>query len=659
MKRILSLITILLLPAGLPQAATSADSEAVQFFEEEAVVIAASKRAQRITETAANASVITANDIEAYGYRTMGEALQSIPGFYATDDRNYGRLWVRGFGRPGDYNSRVLLLINGHRMNDNIYGQAFIGQEFSLDMNSISRIEIVKGPGAALYGDNALFAVVNVITKTAEDAAGEQVVAEGASYGAHKEFAAVAHRFGNGLSMYASGAYRNMLGQTLRYPEFDGVNGGVSWKMNDREKNGDFYLNLSGGGWLLQGSANRRIKGIPTASFGATFNDFRSKTVDTRSFLELQRKIELSEALALTERVYYDLYDYRGYYISDNANPPPDQLTNHDSAINAWYGQETRLQYDFGKENILTVGQEYEKNAVGSQQSYSVSPYQHYLDANLTPHRWAVFVQQELKLRSDLNLTLGARHDRYKSFGKAFNPRIAAVYNPWEGNALKLMAGSAFRAPSPYEMLYSYPGTNKDNLSLRPEKVKTYEAYWEHQLPERFGSVALGYFRNHITGLISQITDPNDGMTQFVNEERILSKGVELTSHLRVSDRVSGHIGYILQKTKQLGGSRLSNSPERSGTAGLTAQLGALGATAGTEVFIIGSRRTYQDTYLPPAALLSLNLSAQPWKAGPRCYAGVHNLTNTAYRATGSAEHVQVSILQDRRNYTVGLDYKF
>ena len=85
---------------------------------------------------------------------------------YVTDDRNFSFLGARGFGKPGDYNSRILLLVNGHRVNDNVFGQAEIGAEFGLDPAMFERVEIIRGPASSLYGDSAFFAVVNVITRT-------------------------------------------------------------------------------------------------------------------------------------------------------------------------------------------------------------------------------------------------------------------------------------------------------------------------------------------------------------------------------------------------------------------------------------------------------------------------------------------------------------
>ena len=85
-----------------------------------------------------------------YGYRTLADILRSVRGFYVTNDRNYSYLGVRGFSRPGDYNARILLLVDGHRLNDNIFGAALIGTEFPLDVDLIERVEIIRGPSSSL-----------------------------------------------------------------------------------------------------------------------------------------------------------------------------------------------------------------------------------------------------------------------------------------------------------------------------------------------------------------------------------------------------------------------------------------------------------------------------------------------------------------------------
>ena len=128
-------------------------------------VFSASMYMQKVTEAPSSVTIVTADEIRGFGHRTLADILRSVRGFYVTYDRNYSYLGVRGFSRPGDYNARVLLLIDGHRLNDNVFGSALLGSEFPLDVELIERIEIIRGPSSSLYGTSAFFAVINVITK--------------------------------------------------------------------------------------------------------------------------------------------------------------------------------------------------------------------------------------------------------------------------------------------------------------------------------------------------------------------------------------------------------------------------------------------------------------------------------------------------------------
>ena len=146
-------------------------------------VFGASLRTQPATEAPSSVTFITAEQIERFGYRSLADVLRAVRGFYVTNDRNFSFLGTRGFGKPGDYNSRVLLLINGHRINDNVFGQAEVGPELGMDPSMFERIEIIRGPGSSLYGDSAFFAVVNVITKSASSLAPASMTAEIGSLG--------------------------------------------------------------------------------------------------------------------------------------------------------------------------------------------------------------------------------------------------------------------------------------------------------------------------------------------------------------------------------------------------------------------------------------------------------------------------------------------
>jgi iron complex outermembrane receptor protein len=149
-------------------------------------ITTASRYAQTSLETPAVVSVVTAEDIRAFGYRNLADVLGSMRGLYVSYDRAYHFLGNRGFATPGDYNTRVLLLVNGVRFNDNLYDQAAIGSEFPIDLDLVERVEFVPGPGSAVYGANAFFGVINVITRTGQQLSGPQVSAEAGSHGSAK-----------------------------------------------------------------------------------------------------------------------------------------------------------------------------------------------------------------------------------------------------------------------------------------------------------------------------------------------------------------------------------------------------------------------------------------------------------------------------------------
>ena len=115
------------------------------------LVVSASKYEQKVSEAPSSVTIVTAEEIRKYGYRTMLDILNSIPGFYKTYDRNYGYIGVRGFGRPGDYNSRIQMLIDGHRVNNNIDDSLGLVNDFYLDVDLIDKIEIIRGPGSSLH----------------------------------------------------------------------------------------------------------------------------------------------------------------------------------------------------------------------------------------------------------------------------------------------------------------------------------------------------------------------------------------------------------------------------------------------------------------------------------------------------------------------------
>ena len=257
---------------------------------EVASVYSASKYSQKVTEAPSSVSIVTSEQIQRYGYRTLADILSSVRGFYLTHDRNYTYVGVRGFARPGDYNTGVLLLVDGHRINDNVYDQALLGREFPIDVDLIERVEIVRGSSSSLYGTNAFFAVINVITKRGRDVKGVEVSGEVASLGTYQGRLTYGNKVTDDFELMLSGTHYNSRGKRqLYFSEFDTpeTNNGIAVDADD-EKAESFLANISFRDFTLHGTYGSRDKRIPTASFLTVFNDRRTRTTDRRGYVDLQ-----------------------------------------------------------------------------------------------------------------------------------------------------------------------------------------------------------------------------------------------------------------------------------------------------------------------------------------------------------------------------------
>src|SRR5256712_11596158 len=199
-----------------PAAATSTHpnpGEEMILFQDLPSVFGASKYEQKPSEAPASVSLVTNEEIRKFGYRTLSEILRSVRGFFTTYDRNYSYIGVRGFDRPGDYDTRVLLLLDGHRINDNIYDQASIGTEAFIDVAAIERIEIIRGPSSSLYGTNAFLAVINVISKSGRNLKGTEIAATGGSYSTGELRMSYGGRSDNRVETFLSGSDSRSSGQ--------------------------------------------------------------------------------------------------------------------------------------------------------------------------------------------------------------------------------------------------------------------------------------------------------------------------------------------------------------------------------------------------------------------------------------------------------------
>lgn len=237
---------------------------------------------------------------------------------------------ARGFSLPGDYSTRVLLLLDGHRLNDNIYDQAAIGPELGLDLSTFERVEIIRGPSSSLYGTSAFFAVVNMISRTGEAVNGIRAEAHTGSFYSHRGSVIAERRLSNGVDFSLAGSFERSEGpSSLDFPMFDSPdsNNGIADGL-DEEQMAQASGHVSRGGLSFRGVYGHRTKGIPTGAYGPVFNDSRFRTSDSRAFVDLQYQRAVKEA-RVDIRTYADRYHYDGAYPYAAPNEPGSLLTDY------------------------------------------------------------------------------------------------------------------------------------------------------------------------------------------------------------------------------------------------------------------------------------------------------------------------------------------
>lgn len=625
-------------------------------------VYGASKHDQNVRQAPSSVTIITEDEIKKNGYRNLAELLGSVRGLYTSYDRNYQYLGIRGFGRPGDLNTRVLLLVNGHRLNDNVFDSAPFGSDFPVDMDLIDRVEIIRGPGSALYGSSAFFGVINVITRRGADFKGVEVSSSAGSFGAYQGRFSYGGKLTNGVELVLSGSYGASEGhRQLYYEEYQGVNGGIA----DRRDGAELYNLFGGLAWRdlsFQAGFGSSEKDLPTASFMSVFNDPRNRTVDEHGFAELKFDHAFGDDANLMARVFYDRSFYRGIYVMDavGAGDPADYTSNLDYGSGHWWGLETQYRRRFWERVEIAAGFEFRHNITQNQLNYDEPGPVLNLDDRRNNLIWSPYLQTEVALLTNLVLQAGVRYDHYPNFGGTANPRVSLVYSPWPDTALKAMYGRAFRAPNAFEFYYSDGGrTQKPNPDLQPERIETYELVWEQQIPWRQQLSVSGYFYR-IHDLITQQVDPADSLIVFQNQDQAEARGLELGLSGVYPGGWRSRASYTLQHAEDTARrERLSNSPEHLGKLSVIAPLVADKLFAGLEAQFVSPVRSEAGNTTGSHWLFNATLFSQKLVPGLELSASVYNILGEHYRVPASGEFLQEFLEQDGRSFRVKLTYRF
>lgn len=495
---------------------------------EEDVVVGAAKREQSLGNVASAVTVISGDRLRRMGYRTVAEALRGVVGVFVVDDHMNDRVGVRGLQVLGDFNTRILVLVDGATVNEPWGHFAGVGWEAAFAIDDIARIEVIRGPVSSVYGTNAFFGIINVVTRGAAESPRAWGRVSASQYGA----AAAAAGFAlGGLDRQLRGAVAALTraGETLSVPELgmpvdaDGM-AAISAGLVGR------YAGAFG-----QVRFFRRRRELPFAPYDTAVGDPGTMNYDTQLMVEGGYTRDLGERVTATGRVYVNRYRFRDFLVYDDGGG-----TYTDIGDATWYGAELRARAQLVGADTLGVTAGGEVTFISTESdSFTIG------DRASGTHVETPLDVQGLYAELDgaplpwLAFTAGVRADRNSLLDDRVSPRAALFASKKDAYGAKLLYSEGFRNPSAYEGFFEDDVDFIANPEIRAEVIRSYEAVlWAR--PRRGLTVRLSGFLWDATGIVEQEEvdlDPDpvaeELRLQFQNVRDLRSTGVELEASFR------------------------------------------------------------------------------------------------------------------------------
>lgn len=545
------------LAAESPAGSASTEKELLLFYEE-ADLLTATKRTTPLRKAPAIATIISADDIRNMGARNLLEVLKMVPGF-GISITEFGGYMIEVRGIRTSLNEKILFMIDGHSLNKNFIGSALYNVAEILPMENVRQVEVVRGPGSALYGNSAFVATVNVITRTAEEIDGVEVKSGGGSFDSFKGNVVGGGTFGENLTVSGSLDHYRTNGPKLAV-EADALAGtGFSLAPGTpdlAQRQTDGFLKVGYGDLLLTGHyVTKRKK--PFIGLASALTDGSLDKIENY-WGEAAYRLPFGDDVTTSVKVYYDRYAQDPFvkiYPDGFAGIYSEGMIGRPLVKNRTIGGEVQADWDITEENHLIAGMSYEDiHQYDVTQLANFDPLtgaplpsiQEVANWNKDARRriLALYLQDEWQPLEQLNLTAGVRYDRYSDFGDTVNWRGGVVWNFLEKADLKLLYGQAFRAPNFQELYNINNATVVGNSDLKPEKIKTYEAAlaWRHS---SFFAADINYFYSTIDDLIAWNTATTPAVNANIGKAE--TEGVETGIHGAYGSDLEWRLSYAWQ----------------------------------------------------------------------------------------------------------------
>jgi outer membrane receptor protein involved in Fe transport len=612
---------------------------------------------QSLRDAPASVTVITADDIYKYGYRTLGEALASVRGFTLNNNRSYESVGVRGFNLPWDYGSRILVMVNGHNMADHVFdSMLWFGDGFPVDMHLVKQIEIIRGPSSALYGSNGEFATINIITTPPQEAGPPSLSTELGSFGEKKAQMMATVPISKRANLLLSGTVFNDSGESpLYFPGLDTpeTNHGLAVNM-DGQKGYHFFANLTWRNWNITAVLSNRDQIQPVSWGDTVFNDRGTHLDETANYVEAAYTREFERG-TLRWRTYYDQDRLRGrfdYPLSSGGDSGLLVEDNRTASDSDWIGTQLTYRFDVARIGTLTAGAEAEIDTRVSQSSQDVSPVpMEFVNIDRGDKTYALFLQDERRLSRYWTLDLGVRWDGSAYRHSFVSPRAALIYQPSLNWTYKFLYGRSFRNPTAFDLFYDDGLAAVANPNARPEKVDTLEVDVERKLGRRMNLMAAGYGYK-LDDFLATVYTPR-GLGQIQNTGTIHAKGFEVELQARPAGWLEATASYSLQLA-DTDTADLPNSAQHLAKLHFAVPLGRkFDVSSGMQY--ISSRETIAAAALKPVYLADFTVSSKKLLPDFDVRAGLRNAFNWNYSDPVALNPVVDSMQQPGRTFFVEL----
>tara|TARA_R110002073_G_scaffold153556_3_gene308552 strand:- start:1427 stop:3568 length:2142 start_codon:yes stop_codon:yes gene_type:complete len=551
------------------------------------VTTLASGTATPLDKAAAVATVITEDDIIAMGARDIEEVLETVPGMHISRNPiDYTPKYnIRGI--TSAYGAQTLILINGIPISSLYLGTPSLVWA-GMPIKAIKQIEVIRGPGSALYGADAFAGVINITTKSANDIPKGEAGFSSGSF--------------NTKSAWLSYGNRNTpidIGFTLEYTETDGfkepINAdsqtffdsitGTTASLAPGETNMgkqmiDMRLELSQKDWVFHLGYQGRDKveaGAGIAEALSPSSEFSSDRVNVDFSYNFNNLVENLNIKTTTSYYYNDQQTEKDNILfpaGTNAfyplGTPPSEPAFPNGVIGNPEFREEQARFNIDAEfngldkHIIRFGAGYFWGDI-----YETTEQKNFF-ADLSPRpggleevadtaevflpekqrtNTSLYIQDEWLFADNWAFTSGVRYDDYSDFGDTLNPRLALVWATTDSITTKLLYGRAFRAPTINELFVISNPVNLGDKNLDPEKIDTYELALSQQVSSKL-RYSVNIFHYEVDGLIS-LADIGGGAKQWQNTSDIKGNGLELEFDYEASKQLRVLANYAFQKTKE------------------------------------------------------------------------------------------------------------